>query len=403
MKILQINRLGATLSTGRTTRELHNYLTENGHESFIACPYNQDCDDCFSFSSLNSLHINTLFKMFTGSETSDLYFPNRKLLKYIDKIKPDIVHLRVLHTCGVDLGMLLKHLAKKDIPTVITLHDFWFMTGKCPFYTLLNCEKWKTGCGNCPYHNTAGRKQLFDRSAKMLKDKEKWFGDIPRLAVIGVSDWVADEAKQSILKNAKIIKRIYNWIDLDIFKPQEASALREKLNLKDKYVILGVSSGWKLHDRKGLDTYLELAKILPDNYQIVLVGGGSNDLSLPENVTLLPKTNSTQALAELYSMADVYLNLSAEETFGKVTAEAVSCGTPVIAYDSTANKEIVPPGAGALIKKLDAQEILLQLKIIASKPKSEYSNICRAYAEKNFDKNTNIEEYLDLYNELISL
>ncbi len=322
-------------------------------------------------------------------------------MRYIKKLKPDVVHLRILHTCGVDLGRLLKYLARHDIPTVITLHDFWYMTGKCPFYTKLNCDKWKQGCGHCPYHNTAGRKQLLDRSARMLRDKAKWFQAIPRLAVIGVSDWVTDEARQSILKDAKIIQRIYNWIDLDVFYPRDAARKREALGLQGKYVILGVASSWKLHDRKGLDTYLELAELMPQHYQIVLVGGAEENVRLPDNVMVLPKTNSTTELAELYSMADVYLNLSAEETFGKVSAEAVSCGTPVVAYDSTANKEIVPPGAGALVEKLDRNEILAALQMLEQKPKQAYTEICRAYAEKNFHKERNIEAYLSMYEELI--
>lgn len=401
MKILQINRLGATLSTGRTTRELHNYLISHGDESFIACPLHEDCQDNFAFSSMNLLHINTAITCLTGMETANLWYPNQKLLKYIGRVKPDVVHLRILHSCGVDLGILLKYLAKHNIPTVITLHDFWFMTGKCPFYTLLNCDKWKHGCGNCPYHNKTGRKQLFDRSRTMIKQKEKWFCAIPHLAVIGVSDWVANEARQSILGNAEFVKRIYNWIDQDVFCPQNTTALREKLGLRDKYIILGVSSGWKLHDRKGLDVYLELAKIMPENYQIVLVGGGSPNLQLPSNVTLLPRTNSTQELVQMYSMADVYLNLSAEETFGKVSAEAVSCGTPVVAYDSTANKEIVPPNAGALVSELNAMDILVKIREIAINPKEHYIQTCRDFAKKNFDRDTNIREYIDLYHQLI--
>ncbi len=400
MKVLQINRLGATLSTGRTTRELHDYLTAHGHESYLACPMHEDCEDNFAFSSWRELHLNTARFLINGRDTLNLHSPTRRLLRYIDELKPDVVHLRVLHTGGIHFGMLLKHLAKRDIPTVITLHDFWYMTGGCPFYTLLGCDKWTTGCGDCPYHAKRARKPLLDRSARMWRDKKAWFSAIPRLAVIGVSDWVTEEARRSFLGNARIVRRIYNWIDLETFAPHDVSEKRRALAPDGTYIILGVASGWRMGDRKGLDTYLALADIMPEHYRIVLVGGGSPDLPLPPNVTLLPRSNSTAELADYYAMADVYLNLSAEETFGKVSAEAVACGTPVVAYDSTANREIVPPQAGALVQRLDAEEILERLRELEQQPKSVYTPICRAFAQQHFDKATNIEQYLALYREL---
>ena len=275
------------------------------------------------------------------------------------------------------------------------------MTGKCCLYTGFNCDKWQSGCGKCPALSLDKRRMLFDRTAYMWKNKSKWLSAIPRLAVVGVSDWTVEEANKSYLKNASIVRRIYNWIDLSVFYPRDTEELRKKLGLEDKFIILGVSTFWKPGDRKGFDYYLELSKTMPDNYHIILIGQMNYDGELPSNITSISRTDNTDELAMYYSLANVYLNLSLQETFGKVSAEAVSCGTPVVAFDSTANKEIVPNGGGMLIDALECDKMLLALNEIGKKTKIEYIDICRKFAEENFEKVANIKEYINLYNELI--
>ncbi len=118
-------------------------------------------------------------------------------------------------------------------------------------------------------------------------------------------------------------------------------------------------------------------------------------------MTILPSTSNTTELAEFYSLGDVFLNLSESETFGKVSAEAISCGTPLIAFNSTANPEIVPKGAGVVIETTDLKEILSAIDEIFSKDKSEYKEKCLEHAHNNFDKEKNIQKYLGIYKKIL--
>lgn len=403
LKVLQINILGATLSTGRTTREMHNYFLQNGIESHIACPVNKDCNDAFEFSSPNRVKLDYVLTMLTGKEGFFSFEPTLKLIRYIKSIKPDIVHLRVLHGNCIRLKLLLSFLAKNDIATVVTMHDFWYMTGMCFHYTLRGCNKWQTGCEKCPAMINDVRQKKFDRTRLLWDTKRKCFSAIPRLAVVAVSDWELSEIKKSFLSNALILKRIYNWIDLAAFYPRDAKSFKAKLGLSEYKCILAVSASWFSGDNKGFDTYLELAKVLPDNYRIILVGEMLSSQMLSDNIISVPRIDSKDELAMYYSLADVYLNLSKEETFGKVSAEALSCGTPLVAYNSTANKELVPEGGGAVVNSLDVNEILGAVKSILSKDKAYYTPICRAFAEKNFSKENNINEYITLYKNLLNI
>ncbi len=402
MKVLQINILGASLSTGRTTREMHNYFWKNGIESYIACPAPLDCQDAFFFSSRIEMRMDTILTMITGLEAHNSRRPTERLIDYIKKIKPDIVHLRVLHSNCINLHMLLEYLAERDIPTVITLHDFLYLTGRCCYFTNLKCDKWIYGCENCTMPNSKTRPLLLNRSNRMWIDKKKDFLAIRRLAFVGVSDWVVTQAKKSPMCTNSIVKRIYNWIDLNKFKPNIRTEIKEKYNIQNKFVILGVSAKWTYNDRKGLDIYIKLAKDMPKNYLIILVGKMNNQINLPSNIVSVGEVKDTADLASYYSIADVYLNLSTEETFGKVTAESLSCGTPVIAIDSTANKELVPTSCGIVIKSLNTQEIVDALRNIERNGKRFYTNECIKFADDNFSMEKNINEYIKLYNELIN-
>lgn len=402
LTVVQINPLGASLSTGRTTRELHNYLLFKGINSLIACPAPLDCDDAFFFSGKNQMRFDRVLTNLTGLEGHFSRRPTYRLLKYLDEMKPDIVHLRILHSNYINLELLFAYLAKNDIATVITMHDMWFITGGCCYYTIQNCQNWLTGCKNCDRKNHADYKALAVQSERLWNEKQKLLSAIPRLAVVGVSKWVAEEAKKSpILKSAKV-SSIYNWIDQTVFYPRDESELKRSMQLEDKFVILGVSASWTLGDRKGLDDYLALSEHLPEDMRIVLIGKMGYEGKLPENIISVPPIKDTSKLAEYYSMADVYLNLSREETFGKVSAEALSCGTPIIAIDSTANKELVPTDGGQVLMSNDVQDILQAISVIQGKTKLEYEQICCSFAKTHFDMLTNMDNYIDVYNHLLS-
>lgn len=401
LKIVQLNVVGKTLSTGRTTWEMHQYFESHGIESYIATAKGDECEEAYAINNIKGIYLDVALSIITGYEGYHSSLQTKKFIRYLDLIKPDIVHLRNLHQSYINLGMLLKYLAKNDIATVVTMHDFWFMTGKCCSYNLFDCEKWKTGCGRCPAMKADVRKRFFDQSAKMWKDKKKWFESIPRLAVIGNSKWTTEKTAQSFLKCADIIDCIYNWVDFSVFYPRETYEVRKKLKLENKKVILGVSSYWSMNGAKGFKSYLELAKIIPDAYHILLVGKCEEQCNIPKNMTILPATNSKNELAEYYSLGDVFLNLSESETFGKVSAEAISCGTPLIALNCTANPEIVPREAGMVIETSDSKEILKTIECIFLKDKKEYTEKCLVHAHNNFDKEKNIQRYLDIYKELL--
>ena len=245
MKVLQINAVYEKFSTGRTTKELHEAMQSKGIESFVACPDLASLsENGYKIGNKLDWKFHALLSRITGKQGYFSRFATKGLLDYISEVKPDVIHLRNLHSNYINLPMLLKYIAEKDIATVLTLHDSWFYTGKCVYYIECNCDRWENRCGNCPALKAGNPSLFLDRTTEMLSDKKKLFGAIRRLAVVGVSQWVTDDASKSILKDSAIVQCIYNWIDLERFRPRDCRQIKKSMGIENKFVILGIATSW---------------------------------------------------------------------------------------------------------------------------------------------------------------
>lgn len=400
MKIVQINAVYAYSSTGRTTEELHKELRKQGHHSYVFCTNFENIDEnIYRIGNRTDQKIHGLLSRLSGEQAHFSKSATYKLLRKLDEIHPDVVHLRNLHGNYINFPILMNHLNSKQIPVVITLHDCWFFTGKCCYYTDDQCTRWMQGCGQCPALKKWNKSWFFDKSAKLLKEKEKLFNSTKRLAVIGVSQWIADEAKQSILRDAWKIDKIYNWINLDVFRPCNNRPEEIKNKIKADFIVLGVSQTWSRE--KGIDVFINLAEHLP-NVQFVLVGNMPESVLLPSNIISVGAIAKPEILAEYYSSADVFVNPSIQETFGKTTAEAIACGTPVIGFNVTATPELIGNGCGVVVDVVDGVTgIEMAIESIRKTGKIFYSNSCRAFANQNFNKQQLINDYIQIYKEIL--
>ncbi len=400
MRILMINETCGTGSIGRLSLELLRELESRGHECCFAhsvegFPYHHS----YKIGTNRDHKIHALLSRITGLQGYYSIRATRKLVAFLKQYKPDIVHLQNLHSNYINLRILFEYLAANDIATVLTLHDSWFYTGKCTYYVPAKCEKWQAQCGKCPllHRDNVNKTYFFDRTKKALADKNKYYSAVPRMAVTGVSKWVSDEVKQSILKNRKIVT-IYNWVDKEVFKPR-VTQLRSRLKCDDKVVLLMVNAN--ICYKKGYQEMIQLARRLPERYQLVVVGRNKDHLQLPDNIIHLEHTNNAEELAEYYTMADICVNTTKYETFGMVTAEAMYCGTPVIVYNNTASPELIGEGCGIVVDETQGVNgIISAIKQIEGFDQEETSKRCVEFARKMFDKKGKAEQYLKLYEEL---
>jgi len=401
MKILQINTVCGFGSTGRTCTELADALKKQGHECYIA--YGQlstDYKDSYKIGSILENHIHNICSRITGKQGYFTKNGTKNLIKYIKTINPDVIHLRNLHGNYLNLEILFNYLALANKPVVWTLHDCWAYTGKCAHYTDIGCYKWQTQCNHCPQVKKYPPSVYFDRSKVMFEDKKKWFNSVKNMTIIPVSNWLAGEVKQSFFAKYPIVP-IYNWIDQTIFKPTTQN-IRKKLGIDENtFVILGVSAEWISNNNK-LQDFIKLSQLITSDMQIVLVGGTKMKDSLPDNIIHIPYLKNTTELALIYSMADVYVHLSVEDTFGKVIAEAMSCGTPAIVYNSTACPEIIGERCGYVVEKGDIEEIFNRINSINAHGKNYYKDHCISHVQNNFDISQNTAKTIERYKSMLN-
>lgn len=399
MKILQINVVYKRGSTGRTCYEVNRALEKEGHEGYTAYGFGY-CEDSnvYRIGGRYTYYIHNLLAKITGMQGYFSFFATKRLIKYICKLSPDIIHLRNLHAFYLHYPTFFKYLSTLDIPIVLNLHDCWPFTGKCPHYTDIECFKWKVQCEKCPAIKNYPKSFFIDNSNKLYKDKKHWFGEIKNLTIIGVSKWITEQAKMSYFSNRKIVT-IYNWIDRSVFYPRKDKVLK-KYDIDDtKFIILGVSAFWSNKSSKFKD-FMKISTLIQDDMQIVLIGQSSIS-EFPQNIKHIPFISDINELAKLYSSADVYVHLSTQDSFGKVVAEAMACGTPVIVYNSTALPELIREGCGYVVEKRNVEGVVEAIFEIRRNGKFSYSDSCILNVAKNFDYDYNTRMLLKLYESII--
>lgn len=399
MKVLQINTVCGFGSTGRNATELAKALMNKGDTCYIAYGQGKTTyENSFKIGTKIENHLHNACSRMFGKQGYYTKSGTTKLIQYIEKVKPEVIHLGNLHGNYLNVGILFKYLAKADIPVVWTLHDCWAFTGKCAHYIEIGCYKWQTHCNHCPQVKQYPPSLFFDRSEQMFADKKRLFTAVKNMTIIPVSHWLAGEVKQSFLAKYSIVP-IYNWIDQQIFTPVESDA-RERYGIDaDTFVVLGVSAGWGKGNRK-LDDFIKLSRMLPNRTQLVLVGGVKDKGCIPDNIVHIPYIHGTDELAKVYSMADVYVHLSIEDTFGKVIAEALACGTPAIVYDSTACPEVVGEGCGFVVESRNVEQVYRAIENIKKRGKQAFSQRCIAYISEHFNYQNNAGEYINLYQQV---
>lgn len=403
MKVLLINTVcGKSGSVGRITAELYRYARDNQIESYVA--YSRK--EAFGISPEHGICVGTLFENYFDGIKSRLFdnsgfnssLPTRKLIRYIEELKPDVIHFHNLHGYYVNIKILFRYIKEKGIRAVWTLHDCWSVTGHCAYFDYAECDKWKTGCRRCP-ETSSYPKAYIDASERNFRKKKEIFTslDTDKLILVTPSVWLKEIVGQSYLKKYEI-KVIENGVDLSSFYPIK-NDIRERYAIKEKHIVLGVANRWER--RKGLGDFFLLSDLLGKDYRFILIGVEEKQKQdLPENFIGISRTNNIKELAEFYSAADVYVNPTYEDNYPTTNMEAQACGCPVVSYDSGGSKENILTGLGGAVEKGNVQAIAESVKSIISEniDKNLLSQKARC-----FDKEETLKKYIALYRNMDTL
>lgn len=400
LKLLQINVAANWGSHGRIAEEIGLEAMAQGWESYIA--YGRYANP----SKSHIVKIGDLFDHCLHGAQSLLLDrhglascgPTKKLIREIEQIKPDLIHLHNIHGFYLNYPILFRYLSTVDIPVVWTLHDCWAFTGHCAWPIHGHCDRFQEQCCHCPLQSKGYPKSfLLDRSRSNFKLKKRYFRSLKDLHLVTVSRWLEQQVRLSFMQDMDI-RTIYNGLDTEVFRPSGTPPT----SVTDGHpLVLGVCNAW--YDWKGLDDMAALREILPDDYEVMVVGVNEDQMHrLPEGITCIRRTDSVSQLAEIYSQADVFVNPSKVESFGMTTAEALSCGTPSIVYDTSACPEVVDNLTGRVVPLGDVNALAKAVMEICSLPGREaMRQACRERAIRLFNRQDRYKEYLQLYNEVL--
>ncbi|MBQ7549648.1 MAG: glycosyltransferase [Clostridia bacterium] len=394
MKIVQLNCTCGIGSTGKICVGISEKLTAKGIENHILHSGRSSGYPLgLRYSTDNYIRSQALRSRVLGNYGFNSVKATRELISNLERLSPDIVHLHNIHSHDCNLETLFSYFKDKGTRLVWTFHDCWAFTGYCTHFTMAGCDKWKSRCHDCVQKREYS--WFFDKSGELFDKKKRLLQGLD-MTIVTPSEWLAGLVKQSFLKNYPV-QVIHNGIDLDIFKPTD-SDFRSKRGLCDKRLVLGVSFDWGR--KKGLDVFSELARRLPDDYRIVLIGtDDAVDAALPDNIISVHRTQDQRELAQIYSAADAFVNPTREENYPTVNMEALACGTPVITFNTGGSPEIIDECCGSAVECDDVDALEKEiLRVCEDRPFSREACVKKALA---FDKGDRYEEYVKLYERIV--
>ncbi len=388
--------LGNFGSTGAIMHGIGALVEQKGYDCYYIYPKSRlmkakDNHDIIACSLINRKIADNL-AYFTGFRGIWLAASTWRVLIKIKKLSPTVIHLHNLHNTFIHLPLLFNYCKKHKIKVIWTLHDCWPFTGQCPHFTMEKCDKWRTGCHDCPQIDVYPS-SCVDRTKIMWRLKKKWFTGVKDMTLVAPSQWLAELVGKSFLKDYPV-KVIHNGIDLSVFKPTESDFRKKYGVLETKFILLGVAFSWSL--RKGMDVFIDLSKRLePEKYQIVLVGTDDKvDKQLSDNIISIHRTQNQRELIEIYTAADLFLNPTREENYPTVNMESIACGTPVLTFRTGGSPEMLDETCGSVVERDDIDT--LEREIIRISTERPYSKEACLERAKIFDKDRRFQEYINL-------
>lgn len=397
MRIIQI---GAYMSGAQKVieEEIHQYAMNQGHHSRVLYVRGQsDLAGVVRCESQVENVLSRVLRRFFGKKPQFARLQTLRMIKQIRRFKPDVIHLHVLHGGCMDYQMLLRYLVRIQIPVVYTMHDMWAFTGGCYHYVYDNCAGYLSGCSDCK-----ARQQNLDAARKDIASnfriKKELLLGLEKLHCVTVSQWVAAEVRKSFL-TCRPVHVIYNGIEC---RESVGTALQRQEDQNVRIRVICVAAYWNQH--KGLNTIYELARLLDQRFQIMMVGHVDEaDKSIaPDNIVFLGYCENREKLFTLFQRSDIHVTASHAETFGMTMVEAAMAGVRSIGFACTAIEEVLEMVRGVCVTEKSAEALYQAVLKVVDEGNCHLAADEVATITEQFSIKRMIREYMELYETVVS-
>lgn len=317
-----------------------------------------------------------------------------------------IAHCHNLHGNYFDFSYLaaLSH----TIPTFVTMHDRWWITGHCshPF----ECPRWRTGCGACPDLKIPPAIPRDNTALNWRRKRDVYARS--RLYVAAPSRWVINHVSDSIMAPGVLETRVIPYgIPLDTFRPRDKYAAREALGLPRDAAIVAASGHYlathPFKDFPMIHRAIELlAQQRPEQPLILLAIGqrGASERIGNAEIRYMGIERDVTRITQMYNATDVFVHGARSDNFPNVVLEAMGSGLPVVASRVGGIPEQVREGeTGYLVPQGDAEKTAAYIQHLLDTPDAarRLGENARRVAVAEYDQERQIDVYLEWFAQVL--
>ncbi|OLT61230.1 glycosyltransferase family 4 protein [Moorena bouillonii] len=405
MKVLHINTSDTGSGGAIAGYRLYQGLLAQGVDSQLLVNSSNSVDDRIAVIPSNNTQEKLSFKIAKYISLNYINVINTfKLPQHPFFKQAQIINFHNLH--GGYFNYLAIPKLTESKPAVLTLHDMWSFTGHCVYS--FDCNRWKVGCGHCPYLDIY---PAINKDTTNLEWKLKnWVYNRSNLVIVTLSNWLTEQAKQSIL-NRFPINHIPNGIDTQAYQPINSELCRHILGIPDNKKVIMFAAQSLADSRKGGDLLLKALQSLPESLkqETILLTLGSSGEAITKDLGMqamnLGYVQSDRLKSIAYSAADLFVFPTRADNLPLVLQESMACGTPMVSFKVGGVPDLVRPGVtGYLAEPESAKDLCKNMVELLEdfNLRDRMSQQCREIALKEYSLELQAQRYIDLYSQTLA-
>jgi len=377
-------------STGKIAKGILSNLNKKGYDAvFYYGRGNLNMENSFRFEYPIEATIHAFFGKLFGILGDLSFIATRRLIKELKNRKVDTVYLLSPHGYYLHETLFFKYVESYNVHLIYIMIDEYAYLGKCT--NAATCDKYKTSCGRCPNIKKYPPSLFFDTCSHFIKRKAKNYIRTPNTLFVGPK-FLLESSKESYLRPYMRMAPLDEAIDVELYKPQDASQILKEYRIDEKKIIVLCVADTTAAS-KGAHYFIEMVNLFKDDPHFIFIHigyHGKHDSKLPTNFIPIPFVDNDVDVAKYYSMSDVMVFPSVFDTMSNTCLESLACGTPLICFNISGMPYLMDETVGTLVEPKSAVALADAVRAVKKKTK-EVVNTCRSYALRRYD----IRNYTD--------
>lgn len=363
-------------STGKIGYGLYKYLSEKKYNvKFCYGRGNLDNDiNCYKIDRKYEIYLHAVITRMAGLQGS--ISATKRLISYLKRNQIETVYIINVNGYYLNENILFRYLSRDNINVVYIMIDEYAFLGRCCYHE--GCMRYMEGCGKCPRIRTSYPQSFFfDTSKIRFKAKLKNYTNMKKIIFVG-PEYVVKKARKSPLMCKMTTEVLDEAVDVDFYKPRNTNRIKEIYGIKkDDFVAICIAP--YPNERKGGEYFIQLAREFEDqkNIKFIHVGVSGKINNKPVNYIPIEYIQNQELLAQFYSLGDVLVFPSLDDTMPNTCLEALSCGTPLVCFDISGMSYL----GDETVLTLAAPKDVKELKKIISNMKRKTEDVCRTCRE----------------------